>query len=294
MCGWHSLPSFAPFAAFCSKLSPLFCVASVFSVVEPATDLRKAAPVWKRQPRPCRTQPTGDNVTCRSMRFPERLQFACMIFFASSLSALSKEGALSQSAKPLSQTLILDGIWGSHSRWERLRSRIVTEVGPCRIWRYDTSGRASIASLGKTLSAELKRLNAPVNLVGYSMGGLVIREALRQTPELKVRRVALLNSPNYGSAAACLVPLSACREMRPGSAFLKQLNAAPWKYPTLATWCPYDLMVFPGSSGRWKKASILLRSDVPMHLWPVVSVEIHRSVTAFLASDEAPPVRTRK
>jgi triacylglycerol lipase len=217
-----------------------------------------------------------------------------MIFFASSLSALSKEDALSKSAKPLSQTLILDGIWGSHSRWERLRSRIVTEVGPCRIWRYDTSGRASIASLGKALSAELKRLNAPVNLVGYSMGGLVIREALRQTPELKVRRVALLNSPNYGSAAACLVPLSACREMRPGSAFLKQLNAAPWKYPTLATWCPYDLMVFPGSSGRWKKASILLRSDVPMHLWPVVSVEIHRSVTAFLASDDGPPVKAKE
>ena len=110
------------------------------------------------------------------------------------------------------------------------------------------------------------------------------REALRQTPALKVLRVVLLNSPNYGSASACLLPLSACREMRPGSAFLKQLNAAPWTYPTLATWCPFDLVVFPGSSGRWQKASIVLRSDVPMHLWPVMSVEIHRSVTAFLAS----------
>jgi hypothetical protein len=38
------------------------------------------------------------------------------------------------------------------------------------------------------------------------MGGLVVREAIRQTPSLKVRRVVLLNSPNYGSAAACLLP----------------------------------------------------------------------------------------
>ena len=205
-----------------------------------------------------------------------------MIFFASSLPVFSSESGPPKS-QPLTQTLILDGIWGSHSRWERLRSRIATEVGPCRIWRYDNSGRASIESLAAALSLEVKRINAPVNLVGYSMGGLVVREALRQVPGLKVRRVALLNSPNYGSAAARLLPLSACREMRPGSAFLKQLNAAPWKYPTLATWCPYDLMVFPGSSGRWKKANIVLRLDVPMHIWPVVSVEIHRSVTAFLA-----------
>ena len=217
-----------------------------------------------------------------------------MIFFASSLPVFSSESGPPKS-QPLTQTLILDGIWGSHSRWERLRSRIATEVGPCRIWRYDNSGRASIESLAAALSLEVKRINAPVNLVGYSMGGLVVREALRQVPGLKVRRVALLNSPNYGSAAARLLPLSACREMRPGSAFLKQLNAAPWKYPTLATWCPYDLMVFPGSSGRWKKASIVLRSDVPMHIWPVVSVEIHRSVTAFLAlDDEGPPFLTRK
>lgn len=215
-----------------------------------------------------------------------------MIFFASSLPVFSSESESPKSGQR-TRTFILDGIWGSHSRWERLRSRVVSEVGPCRIWRYDNSGRSSIESLGKALATELKQLDAPVNLVGYSMGGLVVREALRQMPGLKVRRVALLNSPNYGSAAACLLPLSACREMRPGSAFLKKLNAAPWTYPTLATWCPDHLMVFPGSSGRWRKASLVLRSDVPMHVWPVMSVEIHRSITAFLASEDGPPFQAK-
>lgn len=221
-------------------------------------------------------------------------KFACMTLVASSLPAFAKEAPKSLTPKDVTQTLIIDGIWGSHKRWERLRSRIAKEVGPCKIWHYDNSGRASIEALGRALASHLKRLNAPVNLIGYSMGGLVVREAIRQTPELKVRRVALLNSPNNGSVAAFLVPLSACREMRPGSAFLRQLNAAPWKYPTFATWCPYDLMVFPGSSGRWDKASVLLRSDVPIHVWPVFSVEIHRSITVFLASKDPPKAKLIK
>ncbi len=165
---------------------------------------------------------------------------------------------------------------------------------PARFGRYDNSGRVSIEALAKALSSQLRQLDVPVNLIGYSMGGLVIREALRQSPESKVKKVALLNSPNHGSAAAFFVPLSACREMRPGSAFLRQLNAAPWTYPTLVTWCPYDLMVFPGSSGRWDKANVLLRTDVPMHLWPVFSVEIHRSITAFLSSKDDTLARARK
>ena len=152
-----------------------------------------------------------------------------MTLVASSLPAFAKEAPKSITPKDVTQTLIIDGIWGSHKRWERLRSRIAKEVGPCKIWHYDNSGHASIQALGRALASHLKRLNAPVNLIGYSMGGLVVREAIRQTPELKVRRVALLNSPNNGSVAAFLVPLSACREMRPGSAFLRQLNAAPWK-----------------------------------------------------------------
>jgi hypothetical protein len=204
---------------------------------------------------------------------------------ASSMSVSAAESTPPK-RKNSTETIIIDGIWGSHRRWERLRSRIDKEVGPCTIWQYDNSGRVSIEALGKALSLELRQLDGPVNLIGYSMGGLVIREALRQSPEAKVKKVALLNSPNRGSAAALFVPLSACRDMRPGSPFLKQLNAAPWTYPTLVTWCPYDLMVFPGSSGRWDKASVLLRSDVPMHVWPVFSVEIHRSITAFLSAKD--------
>jgi pimeloyl-ACP methyl ester carboxylesterase len=45
--------------------------------------------------------------------------------------------------------------------------------------------------------------NRPVHLVAHSMGGLVVREALRTDPELwdRIGRIAFIATPHYGSAA---------------------------------------------------------------------------------------------
>ncbi len=180
-------------------------------------------------------------------------------------------------------TFILDGIWGWHPRWESLRRRLDKHVGPARIWHYDNSGRLSLEDAAACLVRDLAALDTPFHLVGYSMGGLVIREAMRQSPDLPLRRAALLHTPHAGSFAAHLLPLPACREMRPGSPFLRRLDAAAWTFPTLATWCSADLMVLPGRSARWTRASHHLQSPVPAHAWPVFSPAIHQKVSDFLA-----------
>ncbi len=215
------------------------------------------------------------------------LNLLCPLVFAAGLGAQGKDKMITpvETSPPTHlkpKTLILDGFWGWNSRWEDFRSQIDHQVGPCQIWHYDNSGRTSIEQLGARLAEELRKPNAPRNLVGYSMGGIVIREALRQTPEFHPDKVALLHSPNYGTIVAYLLPLPALVEMRPGSTFMKRLDAAPWHIPTLATWCPGDLIVVPGSSGRWKKAQQTIRSDVPAHAWPMVSPSIHRAVIRFL------------
>ena len=182
------------------------------------------------------------------------------------------------------QTFILDGIWGSHKRWEKLRARVEAEVGPCQIWHYDNSGATSLEMLGRKLAVELAATGTPFNIIGYSMGGLVIREALRQFPNLPAKHIALLNSPHGGTLCAHLLPLAACRDMRPGSPFLRRLDASPWTYRAIATWCPGDLMVVPGASARWSKATLNIRSDVPAHIWPVVSSDIHSQVITFFTT----------
>lgn len=198
---------------------------------------------------------------------------------------------MSRTAAPLSieamTTFILDGIWGGHSRWNILRSRIEKSVGPCRIWRYDNSGQTSLEHLGSELREELTSLQTPVNLIGYSMGGLVVREAVRLAAGVTVRRAVFLHSPHNGSLAAGLFPLTACREMRPGSLFLARLNEAAWNIPTLATWCALDGVVVPGSSACWKRATVRLMSPVPAHAWPVVSPGIHQAVVRFLTGSPA-------
>lgn len=187
--------------------------------------------------------------------------------------------------KETARTFILDGIWGYHARWEGLRARIDREVGPCRIWQYNNTGFVSLEALGKELATEMEKIDGPVNLIGFSMGGLVVREALRHSPKLNAKNIVLLHSPNRGSLNGLLLPLTACREMRPGSAFLRRLEDAPWDRPTLVTWCPWDLMVFPGDSACWKKATRSLRSDIPAHNWPVYSRGIHNAVVKFLSEE---------
>lgn len=179
-------------------------------------------------------------------------------------------------------TFILDGFWGWASRWEKLRQRIEHEVGPCQVWRYDNTGRVGLELLGRRLVESLRSVEGPLNVVGYSMGGLVIREALRQEPGLPVRRAVFFHVPHAGSLAARLLTLPACRDMHPGSPFLRQLEAAEWNIPTLVTWCPADLMVIPGSSAAWSRATKILRSDVPAHVWPVFSNRLHRAAVEFL------------
>lgn len=182
-------------------------------------------------------------------------------------------------------TLILDGFLGWHSRWEGLRRRVESEVGDCRIWRYNSTGLVSIEKLGAQLAEELSGLDAEFNLVGYSMGGIVIRETLRQAPELRLRKTVLLHSPHSGTHMAHLLPLPAVREMRPGSPFLRRLDETNWERPTLASWTPGDLMIVPGSSACWKKATQTLRSDVPAHAWPIYSKGIHQRIVRFLAEN---------
>ena len=63
------------------------------------------------------------------------------------------------------------------------------------------------------------------DLVGYSMGGLVSRYYLQRLGGLRrVRRFITLAAPHNGSYMAYLLPNRGGEQMRPGSAFIEDLN----------------------------------------------------------------------
>lgn len=94
-----------------------------------------------------------------------------------------------------------------------------------------------------------------VDLVGHSMGGLVIRSYLaNDSTKAKVRRVVTLGSPHHGSKLAVFGVGKATKEMLPGSSFLKTLNQEEVQLPEggrfYSIYTIADNMVLPNESPK--------------------------------------------
>jgi pimeloyl-ACP methyl ester carboxylesterase len=184
------------------------------------------------------------------------------------------------------RTLILDGFLGRPGRWERLRRTIVSRGSEAEIYRYDCTGRTGLPMLGRQLLKYIDRLNEPVNLVGYSMGGLVIRTAWMLQPSLPLRRAVFINSPHRGTWLAHLWPFPGVRQMRPNDAHLARLDAVPWTVPTLTIYNRFDGIVIPASSTRLPHGGDHFACPEPAHIWPVWSGTVHRRVADFVTAPE--------
>jgi pimeloyl-ACP methyl ester carboxylesterase len=182
------------------------------------------------------------------------------------------------------RTWILDGFLGNSKRLETLRQRVEDEIGPAEIWKYQTAGVTPIDRLARVFRDILAWETAPVNIIAYSMGGLVTRAALAGRPMPNLKRVVFLHVPHHGTEMARLAPLPATRQMRPGSALLKRLALQPWNVETLNVWCPGDLIVVPGSRARWESASEEAVCQVPAHIWPIYSKQWHAKIVQFLSA----------
>jgi pimeloyl-ACP methyl ester carboxylesterase len=112
-----------------------------------------------------------------------------------------------------------------------------------------------------------------VDLVGYSLGGVVVRAWVASESEWAVaRRVVTLASPHHGAqladTAAVLDPtrcVEACAQLRPGSQFLRDLNSddeTPGTASWTAVWTTRDQTVTPVESARLEGAVNVRLQDV--------------------------------
>jgi triacylglycerol lipase len=106
------------------------------------------------------------------------------------------------------------------------------------------------------------------DLVGFSMGGLVARYYVQRLGGMeRVRRLVTISSPHGGTFTAYLLWNRGVRQMRPGSEFLRDLDA---DRETLARvgftsiWTPRDLMIVPAKSSSVPGVPEL-RIPVPFH-----------------------------
>lgn len=92
------------------------------------------------------------------------------------------------------------------------------------------------------------------DLVGFSMGGLICRYFIQRIDSFnRVERLVTLGSPHNGSLWAYLVQNPGCRQMRPRSDFLNDLNSditSLTKVDFTSIWTPLDLMIMPSVSSK--------------------------------------------
>lgn len=91
-----------------------------------------------------------------------------------------------------------------------------------------------------------------IDLVGFSMGGLVSRYYVQRLGGLeRVRRFITISTPHRGSLLAWLIPTPGCRQMRPGSDFLRDLDRDAERLAEVgftSIWTPFDLIILPAHS----------------------------------------------
>jgi Palmitoyl protein thioesterase len=106
-----------------------------------------------------------------------------------------------------------------------------------------------------------------VHVIGHSLGGLIARYYVtRLAGDERVHTLVTLGTPHGGTFNAYALPSNLCRQLRPGSALMRELGAPVPSCKTrfVVYWSDLDQMVFPQRNAQ------LTHQDLTVH-----NVEIH-------------------
>lgn len=117
-------------------------------------------------------------------------------------------------------------------------------------------GRTPLKDLARELDAYiLERLgkDIPIDLLGFSMGGVIGRVWMQQMGgSLRTHRFISVGCPHRGTYSAQWIPsflLPGVAEMKRGSCLIRELNrdvSSLKEVACISFFCKWDLMVFPG------------------------------------------------
>ncbi len=126
----------------------------------------------------------------------------------------------------------------------------------------------------------------PLDVIGFSMGGIVSRYYIQRLGGIdRVQRFISISAPNQGTLAAYLSRRPGCVQMRPDSAFLRDLNgdaAMLGRLNFTVIWTPYDLIIVPPRSSQMPVGKEVI---VParLHSWMLADKQCIKAVAAALS-----------
>jgi len=193
--------------------------------------------------------------------------------------------------------VLLHGLWDTPRLFRRLQDELLRRDPALEIYAPHLPHRFGAAPI-RELAAQLDiRLNdrfgstRPLNLFGFSMGGVIGRTWLqRHGGAQRIRRFVCLGSPQQGTLTAQLVPrqlLAGIADMKIGSDLLRDLDrdvSALQAIDCLSLFTPLDLTVFPG----WRAVlPVGQRRPLPVlsHRQLMLNAQAIRTVAAALLDD---------
>ena len=193
----------------------------------------------------------------------------------------------------LPPVVFVHGIWDTAAVFDRMAA----ELGKAGWQTYAISlkpndGSASLPHLAEELRKFIDdRLGTErrFNIVAFSMGGLVARSYVQRLGGLpRVIHFVTISSPHHGTTTAYLENLMGVLEMRPGSAFLLDLNGDVDRLSEISftsIWSHLDLMIQPADSSRLPFGRDV---EIPVVLHPLMMTDprVIDAVMATLAGGE--------
>lgn len=187
--------------------------------------------------------------------------------------------------------LFVHGWRGDAEQWRLMMARFRADGWSERelfAWTFDTgeSNAVTAARIAARIDQILVVTGASrVDVVAHSMGALSTRYYLKELDSAgKVDAWVAIGAPNHGTPAAEWCFSTACREMRPGSAFLAALNAGD-ETPgaaRYATWSsPCDEIIRPPSTALLDGAENR-RTRCMSHLALLRDTAVYREVRDFV------------
>jgi triacylglycerol lipase len=150
------------------------------------------------------------------------------------------------------------------------------------------NGNAGLDILAQQVAEFVERTfepDQPIDLVGFSMGGLVSRYYVQRLSGIqRVQRFITISSPHNGTWTGYLRFNPGCKQMCRNSLFVQDLNrdvAMLEQINFTSMWTPMDLMIVPASSSRLPVGREIVL-PVPGHAWMVTDPRALREVANAL------------
>jgi len=181
---------------------------------------------------------------------------------AALIGAPAAQRARSGTATPV---LLIHGYSCNAAIWTPLRRRLdAAAIGPVAALDLEPLGADLDSYLPGLVRAQqmLEQLTGrePVTLIGHSSGGLLARALLLRIESRRIRQLITLATPHHGTELARCVTGRQATQLRPGSPWLRALNAAQDGALPVPTVCIYSLddnIVSPAESAALRGAQRL-------------------------------------